>query len=60
MDRWHAILRLFNTISVISEQCESRNVKLCAMEPHLWLGRFLLPAGLEPGTDGPADESFTY
>ena len=32
---------LLNSISVISGQCLDDNERLCAMEHHLWLRRFL-------------------
>ena len=41
---------LFNSISVISGPWLHDNERLCAMEPRLWLERFLLQVGLESGT----------
>ena len=47
-DGWMDDLRLcilFNNISVISEQLEVDNERLCAMEPRLGLVRFCLEQG---------------
>ena len=38
---------LFNSVSVISGQWKVDNERLCAMELHLWLRRFLPTAGME-------------
>ena len=41
---------LFNSVSDISERWLGVEEKLCAVEPCLWLKRFLPQAGLKPGT----------
>ena len=45
MDWWLAILRPFNSISVISGRCLDDNERLCAMELRLRLRRFRLEWG---------------
>ena len=40
----------FNSTSVISEQWEHDNEKLCAVEPHLQCKIFPPPEGTESGT----------
>ena len=47
---WLAILRIFNSISVISRRWTGDNEKLYAMEPRLRLERSAPRAGLEPRT----------
>ena len=48
---------LSNSISVI---WEDDNERLCAVEPDLWLERFLPPWVLKPGTNRSAGQCLTY
>ena len=57
---WLAILRIFNSISVISGRWTGDNEKLCAMEPCLRLERSPPRAGLEPRTAPSIGQGLTY
>ena len=50
IDGWmdDAILCLFNSFSVISGRWADDNERLCAMEPRLWLGRWVGCVGVFP------------
>ena len=50
MDGWVRVLRLFNSISVISRRWEGEHERLCAMKRRLGSGRISPPAGFEPAT----------
>ena len=57
---WLAILRIFNSISVISGRWTGDNEKLYAMEPRLRLERSPPRAGLEPRTVQSIGQGLTY
>ena len=48
MDECFEIYILFNSISVISGGLEGDNERLCALEPCLWLNRFLPLVRIKP------------
>ena len=49
----------FSTVLLSSGRWEGDNDRLCTMEPHLWLERFLPPAGLKLGTARSAGQCLT-
>ena len=52
MSGWMNVLRFvvpLNGISVISGRCVNDNERLCAVVPRLWLRRFRLERGSNPG-----------
>ena len=50
MDGWVRVLRLFNSISVISRRWKGEHERLCAMKRRLGSGRISPPAGFDPTT----------
>ena len=60
MDDWLAILRPFNSISIILGRWVGNNEKLCAVEPRLWFKRLPPPTCLQHGTAKSAGQRFNY
>ena len=63
LDGWMDDLQfyiLFNSISGTSGKWADNNERLCAMEPHLWLRRFLLHVGLQLGTTRLVGQRLTH